>query len=733
MFLSAVLLFLVQPMFAMMVLPLLGGSPAVWNTTVVFYQVALLAGYFYAHVARIWLRPRVQFVLHCLLVLLPLFVLPIGIAPGWIPPTETNPIPWLLALMLVSVGLPFFVVSTSSPLLQAWFARTRHRTAADPYFLYVASSAGSLLALLAYPFLVQPKLSLTTQSRVWAIGYQLFVVLIFVCAGALWWSKKRQAIDQQELGGDSTAASELQETTYDDAPPLTITRRVRWVLLAFAPSSLMLSVTMYLSTSIAPIPLLWVVPLALYLLTFIIAFARRPLLPHWVIVRIFPSVLLLLVVIFYLSEIQLVKTFIVIHLMAYFVVALACHGTLAQDRPSALHLTEFYLWLAVGGALGGLINSLLAPLLFSSVAEYPTVLVLACALLWRPNKEDPLRERWLDLGTPIAFGSLLILGSLIIKATNLLTNSFVLSVVLGAPPVICFSFSRRALRFALGVAALFFVYSHLLVNVNGQVLVSERSFFGIVQVAADTRGQYHGLMHGSIVHGLQSLAPARRREPLSYFSTSGPIGQVFSAFKDDAAKLHIAVVGLGAGSLACYSRPGQEWIFYEINPFIVQIARDQHYFTFLEDCAPQATIVLGDARLSLMKAPEKHYDIIILDAYTADAIPVHLLTREALKLYEAKLAPHGVLAFHISNRFFNLRPVLGNLAWDLSLTAWGQSHTPTAEEKEHGKTPSAWIILARAPEDLAPLSQDTRWQPLEHSPDLPVWTDEYSSVLDALK
>ncbi len=365
-FVNASLLFLVQPMFARMVLPLLGGSPAVWNTALVFFQAALLAGYAYAHATSKWLGVKKQAVLHCVLLLIPLFLLPIAVPKGWTPPAETNPIPWLLALLTVSVGLPFFVVSAGSPLLQKWFAATGHKAADDPYFLYAASNLGSMMTLLGYPLFVEPSLHLADQSRLWSYGFGLLILLTFGAAFALWRSK-------------ASEVKEPQESRITGSVP-TNKRRWRWVMLAFVPSSLMVSVTTYISTDIAAIPLLWIIPLSLYLLSFIVAFASRPLVPPMAWVRALPIILLPLIVTIAARANHPLMILMPLHLLALFVVAMACHGALAQDRPSTDFLTEFYLWISVGGVLGGAFNALLAPVIFHSVVEYPITLVLACWL-----------------------------------------------------------------------------------------------------------------------------------------------------------------------------------------------------------------------------------------------------------------------------------------------------------------------------------------------------------------
>lgn len=726
MFTSATLLFLVQPMFARMVLPLLGGSAAVWNTAMVFYQVTLLAGYLYAHATTRWLPLRFQVGLHAVVLLLPLLVLPIAVPGGWSPPTEGNPIPWLLALLGVAVGLPFFVVSTSSPLLQAWFARTGHRTAADPYFLYAASNVGSLLALVAYPLRVEPHLRLAEQSRMWAGGYALLAALTIGCALAVW----RMTAVRTGAGRPTPSPD-----TASRIAPVTRTRRLRWVLLAFVPSSLMLSVTTYLSTTITPIPLFWVAPLALYLLTFILVFSGRNPLRAATMLRALPLVLMPLVMLLAVRAAGPIWLLIPLHLATFFVAAMVCHGTLAADRPHAAHLTEFYLWMSVGGALGGVFNALVAPVVFTSVLEYPIVLVLLC-LLQAPAHygNGPRSAIRRDVGLPVGLG-LLAWGLIVAAQTGGVSSGpLALALVFGLPVLLCFRFSDRPVRFGLGVAAILLAAGAPHTGAQGQVLYAERSFFGIHRVMLDAEAQYHALAHGGTLHGRQSLDPARRREPLTYYTHGGPLGQFFDAAGDTAAPRRVAVIGLGSGSVACYSRPGDDWTFYEIDPAVERIAHDPRYFTFLQDCAPAARVVLGDARLSLAKAADARYDLMILDAYSSDSVPVHLITREALALYQDRLAAGGVLAFHISNKFLDLRPVVAVLAADAGLVAVDQLDVDlTREQAAAGKTGSEWVLIARGAADLGPLTSDPRWQPLTAAAGARPWTDDFSSIIGALR
>lgn len=739
--LSAGLLFVIQPLFARMVLPLLGGSPAVWNTALVFYQAILLVGYTYAHLLTRWLNFRRQIVVHILVLLLPVLIIPIHIPPGWTPPTTHSPLLWLLALLGVAVGLPFFVVSTSSPLLQKWFTGMEHPAGADPYFLYAASNLGSMVGLLSYPFLIEPSLHLADQSKLWALGYLGLVILIAGCGVTLWRAQRAQ------LAPEQTQADQT------DQENLTLRRRLRWILLAFVPSSLMLSVTSYISTDIAAIPLLWVLPLALYLLTFILVFARRRI-PHWIMVELLPIMLVSMVIVLTAYTLQTTPMLIPIHLITFFIAAMVCHGELAQDRPGPRHLTEFYLWMSLGGVLGSAFNALLAPLIFTSVVEYPLTLVLAGLLLpvaVEKSKSAPGRvagettgpgiwggrlhlkqEQVLDIALPA--GLLLLVAALIyfLQPHQELAGSIQVGLMFGLPALICYSFVRRPIRFGLGIGAILLA-SALYLNDGGRVIYAERTFFGIHRVKLDPSGQYHVLYHGSTIHGMQSLDPARRSELLTYYTPSGPLGQVFTTFGPAWAKSDIAVLGLGAGSIVCHRQPGQHWTFYEIDPSVERIARDPNYFTYLRDCAPNAEVVLGDGRLSLASAPSGKYDLMILDAYSSDAMPVHLLTREAIQVYLDKLTPNGLLIFNVSNRYFDLKPVLANLAQDAGLAIRAKDDLDVSQlQTEQGKIGSQWVLLARKPEHLGPLAADPGWFTPQPKPGVRLWTDDYSSLFNAL-
>lgn len=725
-FLSAFLLFSVQPMFAKMVLPMLGGTPAVWNTCLVFFQVALLGGYGYAHVTTARFGVQRQAALHVALLVLTLFALPIGLPRGWRPPNEANPIPWLLGLLLVTVGLPFFVVSTSAPLLQKWFANTGHPAARDPYFLYAASNLGSLLALLSYPVVVEPKLRLVDQSLAWACGYGLLVALTFRCARTLWRSGRSEA--QGQSPGTGPASPPLSSRA-EPGVGVPISRRVWWVMLSFVPSSLMLGVTTYLSTDIAAVPLLWVIPLAIYLLTFVLAFARRSLVPHSFTVRALPPVVLCLTILIVSKQTKPVWLMMSLHLLMFFVAAMVCHGELAKDRPPARSLTEFYLWLAGGGALGGLFNALVAPMIFDTFLEYPLAMVLACLLRPGLSPHSPRPpSHWLDYAMPAALGALVAGFALSLQVISVTPERLRVLLLCGPPALLCYSFRYRPVRFGLGIGA--FLLVGLFVTTDWEHVVNlKRSFFGVYKVLRV--GRYHELMHGTTLHGLQSLDPARRREPLTYYHPTGPLGQLIDTFAGDVPRLHnVAVIGLGTGSMGCYASPRQRWTFYEIDPTVKRIATNPRYFTLLQDCLETFEIVLGDARLSLARAPARHYDLIAIDAFSSDAIPVHLLTREAIRLYLAKLAAGGLVTFHVSNRYLALEPVLGDLAMAEDLVCLARKDHDVSEAQEAGgKTSSDWVVLARQLTDLGELTSDPRWRLVPGRRDSTVWTDDFSNLL----
>jgi SAM-dependent methyltransferase len=719
--LNALLLFLVQPMVARILLPYLGGAPSVWNTCMVFFQAMLLCGYAYAHLTTRWLSARRQTVLHLILLASAVLCFPLEISESAVQSLngETQPIWWLLGRLLAMVGLPFFMLSTGGPLLQQWFSTTNQAGARDPYFLYGASNLGSLAALLGYPFLLEPAMRLRQQTWLWAFGYVLLLGLIAACA----WARAKLSLAPVEVG--------VSVETGGVAEPLGWGRRGRWLLLAFVPSTLMLSVTTFLSTDISPVPLLWIIPLALYLVTFILAFARRQWISMRLLSRVGPLLALALVVPMLLHLRGVIWLLAPMHLLFFFIAALICHRQLADERPHASRLTEFYLWMSLGGMLGGLFNSVVAPNLFDSIVEYPLGIVLA--LLLRPRGERQTvapRVHWLDFAAPAGV-FILTSGLLWLLARQGMPPVKVMLFSLLASMGVASTFASRPLRFGLAMAAIFASGTMFSVMGNRHLLHTERNFFGVLRVARDPNGTFQQFFYGTTLHGQQFLDPRRQCEPLSYYHRNGPLGQAFDAFSASPASPDIAVVGLGTGAMASYARPGENWTYYEIDPSVREIAQDSRYFTYLPKCAATPmNVILGDARLQLRNAANGLYGLIVLDAFSSDAVPTHLLTRQALELYVSKLAPGGRLLFHISNRFLNLRVVTGNLAGSAGLIALASEASPS--NLAEGQEPAVWVTMARRAEDLGGLRSDPRWRQLEGDRRIPVWTDDYSNILSVL-
>jgi hypothetical protein len=728
-FVSAALLFSVQPMVAKMLLPLLGGTPSVWNTCIVFFQAVLLVGYGYAVIVSKWrFRPQIFFQL--LFLVFAVVSLPIGLTDYWLHsvPTTGNPSLWLLTCLAAIVGLPFFILSSNGPLLQKWFADSNDESAADPYFLYSASNAGSLIALLSYPVLIEPQFVLHSQSRLWAGAYAFLVLLVGLCGLVLWrlQDQSNKAAQGSRLSAPITDAVATGIKTVDD---LSAKRRGRWILLAFVPSSLMLGVTNYISTDIASVPLLWVVPLALYLLTLVLAFARRELVPLRILIFILPALTIGFLIIFAADVSFGSKQMIGLHLLYFFIAALTSHQLLASDRPSTDHLPEFYFWLSLGGVLGGIFNALLAPLIFNSVAEYPLVMLLVCLLLpVKTDKSNPRRALLLDFVIPTLVLVLILSVTWTSRAIPLGNLAFIV-MVLACP--IFFVFRERPVRFVLCLAVVMIGVT-LASGINNPTLYAERNFFGVLRVMSEADNTMHSLFHGSTIHGRQSMLPDRLCEPLAYYHREGPLGEIFGAFHAvPRARNEVAVVGLGTGATASYSRADEVWTFYEINPAVVNVARDPKYFTYLSGCtAAPVSIVLGDARLRLRDAPDARYGLIVLDAFSSDSIPVHLITQQALDLYLSKLVTDGLLAFHISNRNLDLTPVVADLAASRNLECIGLYDLVRSVE---GKNPSIWVVMARHPADTAQLSTSTYGRVLTSASNRVPWTDDFSNILSVFR
>lgn len=883
-FLSAALLFAIQPMMGKVTLPKFGGGPAVWNTCMVFYQATLLAGYAYAHFAPQRLGPDRQRKLHLVLLVLPMVLVPLGwlvwpfaapplgMAEDWAPPATDFPAPFVLLVLLSLIGLPFFVLSTSAPLLQKWYASTGRPGSSDPYFLYAASNLGSLIALLSYPFVIERELSLTAQGWIWLAAYVAFAGLIATCmflvarqespvaeaVSPVADSESPVADAPGSPPGDSAAGEFFSAESVPppganapgspDAAPTNL-QRFFWVARAFVPSSMMLGLTTHFTTEIAPVPLLWVLPLAVYLVSFIIAFSRLP--THRIFTFLLPSAILQLALILLSSKERPSMDALPLHLAVLFVVATALHGAIAQDRPSVRHLTEFFLWIAVGGVLGGGFNAWVAPLAFPGVAEYPLALVLAALVMptlfrdppleWRAAADIPLltvlgvmgvmllarlgggagsignwiEARGVGLGAaatlyvligiaPVVFVQeergrvavdwllplalffwtlalhvvydtklplIALVAMLVVLAVHAgldvwqrrwvrliyliwpffwaarLIQTFWLQPALvqptepdqvylyGVPLVMAGAALDRPLRFGLGLGAVFLVgaLAHE-VGTQGNVLYRERSFFGICKVTLGKEDDQpvHYLVHGSIMHGLQPIDPELRQIPSSYYHSAGPIGDLFLELKRRLQEPPVAVIGLGTGSLSSWAQPGQELVFFDIDPTVVRIAWDPKLFSYLTDARNRGVnlrVVLGDGRVMLGREPDGRFGVIVIDAFSSDSIPTHLLTRQAVQAYLRKLAPRGVIAVHISNRYLDLEPVLGNLAADAGLVVYHRiDSTPGLL-----KSPSDWVLLARHEDDLAGIIDQAGWQAIPPDPTRRLWTDDFSNLLDVYR
>ncbi len=721
-FISATLMFIVQPMFGKLLLPLLGGTPAVWNTCMVFYQMVLFLGYLYAHYLTGKADTTRHVQIHLAVIVVTLLLLPVGLPDEISPPTENNPTFWLVSVLFIAIGLPFFVVSTTAPLLQKWFSRLGHHTSDDPYYLYAASNAGSLLALLSYPFIIEPNIGLAQQQLVWSMGYAVLLLLIGFCALMLWRNQSRKQY---------AAVAE----TEDDIPDLLHRTRLYWLALAFVPSSLLLGLTNFISTDIASAPLLWIIPLVLYLLSFVLVFSHWASKIHPVMLALQPIVLLPFIAFSFINPAVLPYWLnLALHLLAFFLAIMVCHGELAKNRPHTQHLTDFYLIMSFAGMLGGMFNTFIAPFVFDGVYEYPIMIV--AALMLRPGF---FSQKWQwQLALPAI---VLMVGVGIYFSTDHLgayLDTIGVGLILLAG--VTYAFRQQPVTLAL-LTGLILFFSQGLHGLLSNTLYQERSFFGVFSVREammlNERHQpekYHELFHGTTKHGAQRLNAPYITVPYTYYSRPGPVGQFFKVFDRQDEHWTIGSVGLGAGALACYAKPGQHWRFYEIDPLVIKIAQTAKFFSYLQHCAPKADIIVGDGRLSLKKEPDQYFDLLILDAFSSDSVPTHLLTREAITLYFSKLKDNGVLAFHITNRHLSLKKVLADHAQHLKLAALIQEYKPPKDSIPL-IVATDWVVMAKNPERLEALQQSRlgRWQKLPLVFDMKSWTDDFSNIVEIWK
>ncbi len=716
-FLSAFLLFSVQPMFTKLVLPLLGGSSNVWNTAMVFFQGVLLAGYIYAHLISKYLALKWQVVCHTLVLISGLLFLPLAIAAGWTPPREGAQAFWLLGLFGASVGLPFFAISANAPLLQRWFSRTNDKDAQDPYFLYAASNVGSLLSLFLYPVLFEPMLVLQEQTGLWSAGY---VVLIGVIAAA-----GITAFRNPNLG---TIHEELSAPS---AKPLTASSRALWVFLAFIPSSLMLGLTSHMTQNIASSPFLWILPLGLYLLTFIIVFAKKPLVTTQGLTPAFALSLVLAIVAGFVLKHDVIIS-IGLSLCCYFVIALYCHSRLADRRPDVSHLTEFYIWMSLGGVLGGIFNALIAPIAFNNVYEFLGVLLLATFAVSRQYFAGDVRE----------YLYMFSLRFLMPACVTVIGLSFISSdthlIIIIAAVIILLGLNFKPFRAKmLPLSAAVFIGLCLYLPLIFQKSVhTERSFFGLLRVTQSTSdyGTVHVFGHGDTVHNFQLQEPENRRVPLAYYAVDNSFDKAIKAVRSRKGAMSAAIIGLGAGALACHEQAGDDWTYFEIDPAVVDVALNPAYFSYMQECAPNAKIITGDARLTITDLPKNSQDLIVIDAFSSDSIPTHLLTQEALAVYQSRLKDDGIMFFHTTNRVMDVSSVVVKTAQSIGLDARFISRSDFSGHEYEGLVEATKGVMVGNAADIESITAGNPvWETLTPSMRIKAWTDSYSPVIGAIR
>ena len=719
-FSSALLMFLIQPMFAKMALPRLGGTAAVWSLALVFFQGVLLLGYGYAHILVKSLSLRTGVIVHGLIMAAAMISLPISISANWDIPPENGQAMWLMGLFAVSVGLPFFAISANAPLLQSWFSRSGHAQSHDPYFLYGASNAGSFAALIAYPLAIEPFIGLLPQTHLWSAGYILLVVMVASC-GFL----AASAVPSGASAEGATAAE--ADVTWTD--------RLTWVALSFVPSGLLVGSTAHIATDLVSAPFMWVVPLAIYLLTFVITFQTKPWIPHsFVIDRL--GVIIAPLCLFALSpatQIWLVP----IHLLVVFTLMMACHGELVRTRPAAGKLTEFYFLMSLGGVLGGMFASLLAPNIFNSVVEYPLLMIAGFAAVGivRGKAKALTPKFWLTL----ALVPLILILLLLSDGTGASIKHFIMIAWLLIALALLLATSREPLAQSLILLSVMFIYQT--VSKVPAPIAQSRSFYGVLSVYPADDGRYHLLAHGTTKHGSQmrkdenGLRLTDNPEPQSYYYANGPFGSLIGHLREGGNTLDsVAIVGLGTGAMLCHANPGEKWWFYEIDPEVVRIAADPQYFTYLRDCGPSAGVVMGDGRLRLQQETADKFDLIVLDAFSSDSVPAHLMTSEALDTYLSKLKPDGVIVFHISNRFMELASVIEGAARLKGLDAWYNTL-----DLKYWKPDASRLdlrpylaVIGKNPGAVRGLANDPAWHRATADEVAPAWTDDYSNILGAI-
>lgn len=709
-FLSASLLFFVQPLFAKLVLPVIGGAPAVWTTAMLFFQTVLIGGYLYAHLLVRYCPIRWQLGVHLCFWAAGLLFLPLAIPADWaFDPTGSITFQ-TLGLFALGVGVPFAVLSANAPLLQAWYRKSGAPSGDDPYFLYGASNLGSILALMAFPLVAEPIFGATAIGKGWAIGFAIFGL----CLMAVGWSVFSSANDAP------APQKEVSARTSITADQIAI-----WLLLAFVPSSLMLAVTSKISTDMGTLPMVWILPLSLFLLTFVLTFRNRAILPDSWLKALNGAGVVFLIYAFTTSHFADGQLLMVGGLLlAFFAVALFAHRQMYLARPDASNLTTFYLVMSVGGALGGLFNSIVAPMVFDAMREGPATVAIAAMIplfLNRPNLNPTLKR---SLGIA---GGLAVLGLLF--GAYVTANSMLVVVLGGVALIVALLIARPLMTLVVAVSA---------VTVSGAFLQYEdahfmdRSFFGAHMVQDDLARGLRTYSNGTTVHGIQRLTDlgAERPMPVSYYHPDLPMAQVLQSDLALGAT-DIGIVGLGIGSLACYRQPGQTYHYYEIDEVVDQVARDPALFTYMSACAGSQPTYLGDARVVLEGQDDLQMSVVVIDAYSSDAVPVHLTTTEAMQLYIDRTTDDGVVLYHISNRFYAIDVTLARSAKALGLDIWLHNEPLTQSQFADGGSASRVVMVTRPGADVDDILSRGNWQPLD-SDGGRIWTDDYANPLDIL-
>lgn len=797
-FLSASLLFSIQPMIAKTLLPVFGGGSSVWTTCMLFYQTLLLLGYLYAHILMTKFSRRAQMVIHGSLLILALIAGVMFDTPEAPAQASTFPVPWLILQLVLISGLPFFAISSAGPLIQGWFSRTDHHRAHDPYFLYAASNAGSLIGLLAYPLIFEPNIGLMNQRRFWLIGFGVFLFLAIYAASktkkpVVETAKQAKRRRKEEARAAMVSPNPEAQVTEDRlVRPITWKRRLYWIYLAFIPSTMLLGVTTYITTDVVSLPLLWVLPLVLYLVTMIIAFGSHVERAVKDFTR--PMVMLVIgaMILLMANELHAEGSMILIVLIELFLlttIGIVCHGRLAMDRPAATHLTEFYLLMSVGGALGGLFNGIIAPLVFTTNLEYPIALVLSVSVLpWSADLVGLAKSKvrriklFRRVGLPmIALVYVVVMGvygqQISAWVHELFTgealgqvpvNMTLVAMISSVPPLLVYLAWKDGLACSLTILIPMVAIQYNVIS-DSKTIYRARTFYGIHEVTEqhlfdevhERVVKIHVIHHGTTIHGIQYLEPDLELEPLGYYHFNGPCGVIMDtikAMRPDGAR--IGIMGLGSGAISAHGRAEDEIVFFEIDPEVERIARDTRLFTFLEKAPAQIEVRLGDGRKLIEEseqANEAKFDLIHADAFSSDSIPTHLLTIEAINLYFDRLTDDGMVVLHISNRYLDLAP----LVYELAMATTGippliLEDSDIPEEERMYRFPSVWMVIVKNPRTAIRIAERAIERSREQHPEMTdeaeieklsmcgvfipqgenrvrVWTDDYSNIITLIK